>query len=180
MCAGDGMEILKRLEKDHKISQTSITHSVRNCRRSPMRISVTSIMRSRPRSRRSCRSDATEEDHGDDWTGALEGEPAASRRNHHDGNGRWARRRASSARRRSRCGRGAVRSVVRASIDTGLSYLTLYAFSSENWKRPPTEVTHLMGLFRAYFREDVDELVTGMSVCGSSAAGSARRAIFSP
>jgi len=56
-------------------------------------------------------------------------------------------------------GVGAVRSVVRASIDTGLSYLTLYAFSSENWKRPPTGSDPFDGLFRAYFREDVDELV---------------------
>ncbi|HWY15164.1 MAG TPA: isoprenyl transferase [Rhizomicrobium sp.] len=76
-----------------------------------------------------------------------------------DGNGRWARRRHLPRAAGHVAGVGAVRSVVRASIDTGLSYLTLYAFSSENWKRPPTEVTHLMGLFRAYFREDVDELV---------------------
>ncbi|HEY2445328.1 MAG TPA: isoprenyl transferase [Rhizomicrobium sp.] len=76
-----------------------------------------------------------------------------------DGNGRWARRRHLPRAAGHVAGVAAVRSVVRTSIDMGLSYLTLYAFSSENWKRPPTEVTHLMGLFRAYFREDVDELV---------------------
>jgi len=76
-----------------------------------------------------------------------------------DGNGRWARRRRLPRAAGHVAGVAAVRSVVRASIDIGLSHLTLYAFSSENWKRPPTEVTHLMGLFRAYFREDVDELV---------------------
>jgi undecaprenyl diphosphate synthase len=56
-------------------------------------------------------------------------------------------------------GVNAVRAVVRAASDAGLANLTLYAFSSENWKRPPTEVNHLMGLFRAYFRGDLDELV---------------------
>ena len=48
---------------------------------------------------------------------------------------------------------------VRAASDVGLANLTLYAFSSENWKRPPTEVSHLMGLFRAYFRDDMADLV---------------------
>jgi undecaprenyl diphosphate synthase len=76
-----------------------------------------------------------------------------------DGNGRWARRRHLPRAAGHVAGVAAVRDVVRAATDIGLSYLTLYAFSSENWKRPPTEVTHLMGLFRAYFREDVDELV---------------------
>ena len=76
-----------------------------------------------------------------------------------DGNGRWARRRHLPRATGHVAGVSAVRAVVRAAIDIGLPYLTLYAFSSENWKRPPTEITHLMGLFRAYFREDVDELV---------------------
>lgn len=76
-----------------------------------------------------------------------------------DGNGRWARRRCLPRAAGHIAGVAAVRAVVRASIDIGLHYLTLYAFSSENWKRPPTEVSHLMGLFRAYFHEDVDELV---------------------
>jgi undecaprenyl diphosphate synthase len=76
-----------------------------------------------------------------------------------DGNGRWAKRRHLPRAAGHVAGVSAVRAVVRASIDIGLSYLTLYAFSSENWKRPPREVSHLMGLFRAYFREDVDELV---------------------
>src|ERR1700688_4857607 len=91
-----------------------------------------------------------------------------------DGNGRWARRRHLPRAAGHVAGVGAVRSVVRASIDVGMSYLTLYAFSSENWKRPPTEITHLMGLFRAYFREDVDELVS-RNVC-MRIIGSRRRA----
>ena len=76
-----------------------------------------------------------------------------------DGNGRWAKHRHLPRAAGHVAGVVAVRAVVRAAIDIGLQYLTLYAFSSENWKRPPTEITHLMGLFRAYFREDVDELV---------------------
>jgi undecaprenyl diphosphate synthase len=77
-----------------------------------------------------------------------------------DGNGRWAKRRHLPRAAGHVAGVSAVRAVVRAAIDIELPYLTLYAFSSENWKRPATEITHLMGLFRAYFREDVDELVS--------------------
>ena len=63
------------------------------------------------------------------------------------------------ARRDTSQGVSAVRDIVRAASDVGLANLTLYAFSSENWKRPPTEVSHLMGLFRAYFRDDMADLV---------------------
>jgi len=76
-----------------------------------------------------------------------------------DGNGRWARKRHLPRAAGHVAGVSAVRAVVRAATDTGLENLTLYAFSSENWKRPRTEVNHLMGLFRSYFRDDVDELV---------------------
>ncbi len=48
-----------------------------------------------------------------------------------------------------------MRDVVRAASEEGLGNLTLYAFSSENWKRPKLEVNHLMGLFRLYFRDDL-------------------------
>lgn len=76
-----------------------------------------------------------------------------------DGNGRWARKRHLPRAAGHVAGVNAVRAVVRAATDIGLENLTLYAFSSENWKRPRSEVSHLMGLFRAYFRTDVDELV---------------------
>jgi len=75
-----------------------------------------------------------------------------------DGNGRWARARHLPRAAGHVAGVGAVRSTVRAAAEIGLEYLTLYAFSSENWKRPPTEVNHLMGLFRSYFHDDIDEL----------------------
>jgi undecaprenyl diphosphate synthase len=76
-----------------------------------------------------------------------------------DGNGRWARKRHLPRAAGHVQGVSSVRTVVRAASDIGLANLTLYAFSSENWKRPTTEVSHLMGLFRAYFRDDVSDLV---------------------
>jgi undecaprenyl diphosphate synthase len=77
-----------------------------------------------------------------------------------DGNGRWARKRHLPREAGHVAGVSAVRETVRAASDLGLENLTLFAFSSENWKRPKTEVGALMGLFRAYFRSDMDELVT--------------------
>src|SRR5258708_11298467 len=94
---------------------------------------------------------------------ALAPQMAAARPSHvaiiMDGNGRWARRRMLPREAGHVAGVGAVREVVRAASDIGLANLTLFAFSSENWKRPKTEVGALMGLFRAYFRSDLDELV---------------------
>ena len=52
----------------------------------------------------------------------------------------------------------AVRRCVRAAGELGVAYLTLYAFSSENWRRPPTEITVLMGLLKRYVRSDLDDL----------------------
>ncbi|MEY4966738.1 MAG: hypothetical protein RL274_2321, partial [Pseudomonadota bacterium] len=76
-----------------------------------------------------------------------------------DGNGRWARKRLLPREAGHYAGMKSVRETVRAACDMGLGNLTLFAFSSENWKRPKTEVGALMGLFRAYFRSDMDELV---------------------
>ncbi len=93
-----------------------------------------------------------------------------------DGNGRWARKRHLPRAAGHVAGVNAVRAVVRAATDIGLGNLTLYAFSSENWKRPRSEVSHLMGLFRAYFRQDVDELVARnvrMRIIGSRARADA-------
>ncbi len=75
-----------------------------------------------------------------------------------DGNGRWARKRHLPRQAGHVAGVATVREVVRTASDAGLKHLTLYAFSSENWKRPKFEVNHLMGLFRLYFRDDIDEL----------------------
>lgn len=76
-----------------------------------------------------------------------------------DGNGRWARRRHLPREAGHAAGVGAVRQIVRTANNAGIENLTLYAFSSENWKRPATEVGALMGLFRSYFKTDLVELV---------------------
>lgn len=75
-----------------------------------------------------------------------------------DGNGRWARKRLLPREAGHYAGMKAVRETVRAASEMGLENLTLFAFSSENWKRPKTEVGALMGLFRNYFRSDMEEL----------------------
>jgi undecaprenyl diphosphate synthase len=90
--------------------------------------------------------------------------PSNSNLPHHvaiimDGNGRWAQKRHLPRQAGHVAGVNAVRQVVRQACDIGLENLTLFAFSSENWKRPPKEVGALMGLFRLYFRNDMDELV---------------------
>jgi undecaprenyl diphosphate synthase len=76
-----------------------------------------------------------------------------------DGNGRWASKRYLPRQAGHAAGVAAVRDVVKAATDIGLQNLTLYAFSSENWKRPATEVGALMGLFRLYFRNDLEDLI---------------------
>ncbi len=75
-----------------------------------------------------------------------------------DGNGRWARARGLPRIAGHRQGAEAVRSTVRACSDLGISYLTIYAFSSENWKRPASEVDDLMGLLRFYIRRELVDL----------------------
>ena len=64
-----------------------------------------------------------------------------------DGNGRWARKAGLPRIAGHKRGLESVRTVVRSCVDTGIKYLTLFAFSSENWRRPPTEVSLLMELF---------------------------------
>ncbi|OLB49084.1 MAG: di-trans,poly-cis-decaprenylcistransferase [Gemmatimonadetes bacterium 13_2_20CM_2_65_7] len=76
-----------------------------------------------------------------------------------DGNGRWATRRGLPRAAGHRAGVEAVRRMVRAAPDLGITALTLYAFSSDNWSRPPAEVTALMRLFARYLHREVAELV---------------------
>lgn len=75
-----------------------------------------------------------------------------------DGNGRWATARGRPRELGHRQGALAVRRVVEAAPDAGIDILTLYAFSSDNWKRPPREVRALMSLFRRYLRSEAAEL----------------------
>jgi undecaprenyl diphosphate synthase len=76
-----------------------------------------------------------------------------------DGNGRWARRRGLPRTAGHRAGTPAVRRIVAAAPRHGIAVLTLYAFSSDNWRRPPLEVAHLMRLFRAHLRSESDRCV---------------------
>ena len=71
-----------------------------------------------------------------------------------DGNGRWATRRGVPRVAGHRAGAEAVRRVVEAAPELGITALTLYAFSSDNWKRPAAEVTALMRLFARYLRSE--------------------------
>ena len=76
-----------------------------------------------------------------------------------DGNGRWAKRRGLPRALGHQRGVEAVRRLVRSLEDTGLECLTLYAFSSENWKRPEDEVDDLMALMRRFIKSDLPEFV---------------------
>ena len=75
-----------------------------------------------------------------------------------DGNGRWAKARRLPRLAGHRAGVEAVRRVVEAAPDLGIEVLTLYAFSTENWKRPAEEVSDLMGLLRHYIRSEIAAL----------------------
>jgi undecaprenyl diphosphate synthase len=76
-----------------------------------------------------------------------------------DGNGRWAKKRALPRAVGHQRGVEAVRRLVRSLEGTGLECLTLYAFSSENWKRPDEEVDDLMNLMRRFIKSDLPEFV---------------------
>jgi undecaprenyl diphosphate synthase len=75
-----------------------------------------------------------------------------------DGNGRWAKLRGLPRVAGHREGSRAVRRTVEAAIRSGVSWLTIYAFSSENWRRPAGEIMDLTGLLRRYLRSEVAEL----------------------
>lgn len=76
-----------------------------------------------------------------------------------DGNGRWAKQRFLPRIAGHRAGVEAVRRITRAARTLGIEALTLYAFSSENWRRPDEEIGDLMGLLRIFIRSDLDEMV---------------------
>jgi undecaprenyl diphosphate synthase len=75
-----------------------------------------------------------------------------------DGNGRWAKSRSLPRIAGHREGAQAVRRTVEAAIRSGVSWLTIYAFSSENWRRPAGEILDLTGLLRRYLRSEIAEL----------------------
>lgn len=75
-----------------------------------------------------------------------------------DGNGRWAAQRGLPRFEGHRRGVEALRRTVRAAIELGIRYLTVYSFSSENWSRPAAEVADLMGLLKRFIRNDLADL----------------------
>ncbi len=75
-----------------------------------------------------------------------------------DGNGRWARRHKMKIALGHRSGVEALRAIIRESSDIGIEALSLYAFSTENWKRDPDEVAALMALLLEFFTSEIDEL----------------------
>ena len=76
-----------------------------------------------------------------------------------DGNGRWAQARGISRNEGHKKGLEALRSVIRSANDLGVRWLTLYAFSLENWNRPKLEVASLMGLLERYLEIEIDEVM---------------------
>jgi len=75
-----------------------------------------------------------------------------------DGNGRWAQAKGLPRTIGHQRGAESVKKTVKASIALGISYLTLFGFSSENWKRPASEIKDLMGLLRFYLQKEIKEL----------------------
>ena len=76
-----------------------------------------------------------------------------------DGNGRWAKERGRPRSEGHRAGADSVRRAMEGCVDLGVEFLTLYAFSSENWKRPKTEVAALMSLLERFLKEKTDEML---------------------
>jgi undecaprenyl diphosphate synthase len=76
-----------------------------------------------------------------------------------DGNGRWAKQRGLPRLEGHRRGVETVRTVVDAAREIGIRYITLYAFSVENWKRPPEEVSGLMGLLDYFLKRELNNLI---------------------
>jgi len=83
-----------------------------------------------------------------------------------DGNGRWATTRGLPRIMGHRKGADSVRRAIQAASDCGVSYLTLFAFSSENWNRSKAEVDEIMRLLRYYLQSETEELnAKGVKIC---------------
>ncbi len=75
-----------------------------------------------------------------------------------DGNGRWAKKKFMNRVRGHQKGTDVVREITRTSREIGISYLTLYAFSEENWKRPQVEITALMNILKQFLKSELPEM----------------------
>ncbi len=76
-----------------------------------------------------------------------------------DGNGRWAGERGLPRHAGHRAGMRSVREVIEGSVEAGIEILTLFAFSTENWQRPPSEISALMGILKIYAEKERRDLV---------------------
>ena len=75
-----------------------------------------------------------------------------------DGNGRWAKAKNQIRTMGHRAGVNALKRTITAAVDLGITHLTVFAFSTENWRRPEAEVSDLMGLLRAFIKSDLERL----------------------
>ena len=75
-----------------------------------------------------------------------------------DGNGRWAKKRLMNRVRGHEKGADTVRRIVRTCREIGIEILTLYAFSTENWQRPKSEISALMDLLKRFLKSELDEM----------------------
>jgi undecaprenyl diphosphate synthase len=75
-----------------------------------------------------------------------------------DGNGRWANARGKPRSAGHKAGADAVRRALESAVENGVKYLTLFGFSSENWRRPASEIADLMGLLRLYLKKEINAL----------------------
>ncbi|MBN1232951.1 MAG: di-trans,poly-cis-decaprenylcistransferase [Candidatus Coatesbacteria bacterium] len=96
-------------------------------------------------------------------TASLSELPSREKRPRHiaiimDGNGRWAKKQGLARTEGHRAGVKSVRDVIEAGVEINLSHLTLYSFSSENWKRPKIEVSFLMDLLHTYLKDEIQEM----------------------
>lgn len=76
-----------------------------------------------------------------------------------DGNARWAKKNGLPTAAGHKAGSDTIKKLVKAAAELGVKYLTIYAFSTENWQRPKTEVGYLMTLLKEYLAKEVDELI---------------------
>jgi undecaprenyl diphosphate synthase len=95
-----------------------------------------------------------------------------------DGNGRWAAARGLPRVEGHRRGVEALRKTVRAANELGISFLTIFSFSSENWSRPPSEIRDLLGLLRRFIRNDWSICTRTISASASSANATISIPIF--
>ena len=75
-----------------------------------------------------------------------------------DGNGRWAKNRGQIRTMGHRAGVDALKRTIKAAVDLGVTHMTVFAFSTENWRRPESEVNDLMGLLRLFIKSDLERL----------------------